>query len=164
MSIALSGTRSPLSSFQVATLSGVLQSLPATTTLLIGCCPTGLDLAARCLAPHHHTYLAASPTPAALRSRTLAMVAASSTLIAWPRSLTYPHSGTWLAVFAAASAGIPVFVLPPTPLGFSPASLPRVRGIASWQSNFTSLPVSQNPFPVRFFTPVSPATQISFPI
>ena len=167
MLYALSGTRFPLSSHQAHTLGRLLPALSAHLRAIggqvaTGCCPTGLDQGVR-------QFFASSPllrvfsvqgvrSPAALRARTLAMVHASQCLIAFPQSAVFAHSGTWLSIFAAAAAGIPVFVCMPS-AGVPLSTLPCCRGILGWSlSPAPPVPGAQG----SFFSPSHPQLTLPF--
>lgn len=136
MVYGFSGTRQNLTPVQASALYTILGGIGTGQTISVGCCPTGLDAAAikymqQRKGVHLTQFQAESRAPAALRARTLAMVRGCNTLIAFPHSVAFQHSGTWLAVFAAASMGIPTFVCLP---GTAPATLPTCRGVVGWQS------------------------------
>jgi hypothetical protein len=134
--VGIIGTRNHITAHQRGCLSAILTALQGNRVpVVVGCCPTGVDQAARAMAAAYRLPLSviavAGPrTPAALRARTLALVRKCKTaLVAFPASERFMHSGTWLGVFAAASQGIPTFVFLPS----APAGLPTCRGIVAWQ-------------------------------
>jgi len=136
MVYGLSGTRHNLTSAQASALNAILGGIGTGQTIAVGCCPTGLDAAVirymqQRVGVHLTQFQAESRASAALRARSLALVRGCNTLIAFPASPNFIHSGTWLSIFAAASMGIPTYVcLPGTPAH----SLPTCRGVVGWQS------------------------------
>jgi len=154
--VAFSGTRHQLTPAQISCARAAVASIPNSQSILVGCCPTGLDalVTSLCTQRPLSVFAANSHTKLALRNRTLRMVHQSHTLFAFPASSAIPHSGTWLAINAAAAMGIPVFVFSATPA----APLPLIGSIQSW----SRVPSTQTPwgFPGFVFSvPVVPVTQ-----
>ena len=154
--VSFSGTRHNLTAAQISCATAVVASIPNSQPAAVGCCPTGLDYLIRSLYRGRPltVFHASSSTKLALRNRTLRMVHQTHTLFAFPASSAIPHSGTWLAINAAAAMGIPVFVFSATPT----APLPLIGGIASW----SRVPSTQTPwgFPGFIFSvPVVPVQQ-----
>ena len=134
--VGIIGTRHNVTPAQRGCLCAVLTALQGNRVpVVVGCCPTGVDQAARAMAAAYRLPLSVIAvtgprTQAALRARTLALVRKCKTaLVAFPASACFIHSGTWLGVFAAASQGIPTFVFLPSAAG----GLPTCRGIVAWQ-------------------------------
>jgi len=127
-----------------------------------GCCPSGLDLAVRSACrrsalPLRVFSVSGRRCAASLRARTLRLVASSSVVFSFPRSVSVPHSGSWLAAFSAAASGVPLFVFLP---GSSPAELPCCRGVVSWRVvSGASLSPSLSAF--SFFAPVLESVELS---
>jgi len=92
-----------------------------------------------------------SPTVQSLRVRTVAVVRACNFLLAFPRTMCYRQSGTWLAVNTALKSNIPVLVFASagTPL----ASFPQFKSCAGWS---VATRPSWLPFKGHWFLP-SPA-------
>jgi len=136
MVYGFSGTRHNLTPAQASAINAILAGIGTGQTIAVGCCPTGLDAAVihymqQRAGVHLNQFKAESRAPAALRARTLALVRGCNTLIAFPASPSFVRSGTWLAIFAAASMGIPTYVcLPGTPA----TTLPTCRGVVGWHT------------------------------
>jgi hypothetical protein len=150
MVIGITGTRTNQPQLRSA-IHTLLLLVPAGSTVVTGCCPTGADKAVRDHFPHcqggtwfpcanptpAHTrlivYNALNRNPAALRERTISLVASVPLLVAFPGSPSYPHSGTWLSVFTAAvSCTCAPYVVH---WGMQVNELPTCRGIISWRSS-----------------------------
>lgn len=142
MVIGFTGTRSPLAAQAVAIVKQILQQAPTGTRFLVGCCPSGLDQIVRqqfpCYCPPAsgkslQVFTAQAQTAAALRARTIAMVAQSQIIFAFPSSSAVWYkgkgSGTWLATFQASLMHKQVFVFLP---GIPHTSLPTCHNIIGW--------------------------------
>lgn len=150
MLIAFVGSRH-LKAPAAAVAAQILSSLPSGATPQTGCCPSGLDFAVRtwCTGNGHplRVFQAASRAPAVLRARTIQLVQASNLVLSFPISSNPIRSGSWLAVWSAVRAGVPVLVhLPAVPVAF----LPCLAGVTSWRP--AALPFCPA---VPFFAPVT---------
>lgn len=134
MLVAFVGSRH-LKGQALTTALNVLSSLPSGSMPQTGCCPSGLDLAVRtwCAARGRplQVFQAPARAPAVLRARTIQLVQASNLVLSFPVSPCPIRSGSWLAVWSAVRAGVPVLVhLPGAPL----AALPHLVGVTGWQA------------------------------
>jgi hypothetical protein len=142
MVIAFSGSRFLNPATAAPIIRSILQSAPAGTRFAVGCCPTGADQCVRTLFPSFCPpasgkslliFKSENQSAAALRARTIAMVAQCQVLFAFPNSpATWwqgKGSGTWLAVFQATMQNKQVFVhMPFTPL----SQFPACHNIIGW--------------------------------
>lgn len=165
--VAFSGSRRGLPSSSLLASRAVLSALAPSVvaaggSFAVGCCPSGLDLTIRSAAaaarlPLRLFSVSGVRSAAALRARSLRLVAACSCLFVFPRSPSFIRSGSWLCAFAAARRGVPVFVFLPSA---SVASLPCVGGVSSWRV----VPGSSLLVPVpgfSFFCPVVGSAPVS---
>lgn len=165
MQIAFVGSRYFLPGAPALVGAGqALASLPAGAVPATGCCPAGLDLFVRTWCAAHgrplRVFKAQNRKPATLRARTIQLVQSSSLVLSFPVSPCPIRSGSWLAIWSAVRAGVPVLVhLPGAPL----SALPCLAGVTGWQAAAVpfcpSLSVVQ---PVisqtTLFNPVPPGT------
>ena len=155
MLVAFVGSRY-LKGHALTTALNVLSSLPSCAMPQTGCCPSGLDLAVRtwCTAQRRplQVFQAPSRAPAVLRSRTIQLVQASNLVLSFPVSPSPIRSGSWLAVWSAVRAGVPVLVHLP---GASLAALPCLVGVTGWQAAALSFCPS-----VPFLRPLIPQTSL----
>jgi hypothetical protein len=149
--------------------------------VITGCCPTGADQAARVTAIMQGwailpltagaavptakprtliVYKAPAQTPAALHLRTVQLIAAATSVIAFPISVNVPYSGSWLGIFQAAIQGKPVSVFLPTAQAHQ---LPTCHNITGWQYVPCSHLFGGNMLAGMpgFFQPITPAYQLS---
>jgi hypothetical protein len=137
----------------------LLAALPPGFSPATGCCPSGLDLYVRSWCAANgiplHVFTARGRSAASLRARTVRLVHSSALVLVFPLSpLPFSPgrrargSGSWLAVWRAALAGVPVLVhLPGVPL----SNLPCLAGVSGWLScpvPFADLPGLQLAAPV----------------
>jgi hypothetical protein len=134
MYIGFVGSRH-LSGPAIATATQILAALPSGATPQTGCCPSGLDLAVRSWCAAHsaplRVFKASIRAAKVLRARTIHLVQSSSLVLSFPVSACPIRSGSWLAVWSAVRAGVPVLVHLP---GSSPAALPCLAGVTGWQA------------------------------
>jgi len=165
--VGFSGSRFPLPPGSVLCASSVLSSFAPSVaaaggSFAVGCCPSGLDrvvrsAASRSALPLRVFSVSGVRSAAALRGRSLRLVAAVSCLFVFPRSVSFVRFGSWLCVFAAARRGVPVFVFLPSA---SLSSLPCVGGVVSWRVvSGASLSPSLSAF--SFFAPVVGSVELS---
>lgn len=165
--VGLVGSRGrlPLVSLQCA--RGVLSSFSPSVaaaggSFASGCCPSGLDRAVRsfCLLssfPLRVFSVSGVRSAAALRARSLRLVASVSALFVFPLSASFAHSGSWLCAFAGARRAVPVFVFLPSA---SLSSLPCVGGVVSWRV-VPGASVSPALSAFSFFAPVVDSAELS---
>ena len=134
----------------------LLAALPAGFVPATGCCPTGLDLFVRswCTTQARplRVFRASIRSAAVLRARTIQLVQSSALVLSFPVSPCPIRSGSWLAVWSAVRAGVPVFVHFP---GNSSALLPCLAGVTGWQA--AALPICPG---VALLQPVVPQSSL----
>lgn len=135
MVVGLSGSRYHQFSKIYPVVHKIIQAGSPAMQWAVGCCPTGLDQAARAAVKNitcqSMLFTASSRSPAALRARTCLIVQRCDILISFPFSANITRSGSWLAASRAAAAGKTVYVYLP---GATKTTLPVYGAIIGWRS------------------------------